>query len=120
MRLTPVGETPYLSRRFEEAMVGLQRRSIYQLVGSKIRKRRVAKGLTQESLGEQVGLSRSSITNVEQGRQTILLHQFFDFAQALDVEPQSLLPELRPKDSPQIPTEIARLIKRLKSDSYKV
>jgi transcriptional regulator with XRE-family HTH domain len=96
-------------------MIGQTRRSIYQLVGSNIRKRRVKKGLTQEFLGDQVGLSRSSITNVEQGRQTILLHQFIELARVLGAEPQELLPENRPKES-QIPMEIARLVRRLKSD----
>jgi transcriptional regulator with XRE-family HTH domain len=97
-------------------MIGSSRRAVYQVVGSKIREQRVKLGLTQEELAAQVGLSRSSITNVEQGRQTILLHQFLEIAQALEISPQALFPELRFKESPQIPNEIAHLVKRLKAN----
>ena len=47
---------------------------------------------TQEKLANAVGLTRSSIANIESGNQKILLHQIFDFAEALGVTPQVLLP----------------------------
>ena len=49
--------------------------------------------MTQEKLGRMVGLSRTSITNIEKGRQHIALHQLFDLANALNVQPHVLLPE---------------------------
>ena len=48
--------------------------------------------LTQEKLGLMVGLSRTSITNIEKGRQHVALHQLFAFAEALRVRPEALLP----------------------------
>jgi hypothetical protein len=49
-------------------------------------------GVTQEMLGRKVGLSRTSITNIEKGRQHVALHQLFDFAEALGIAPAALLP----------------------------
>lgn len=71
--------------------------NIYLEFGVRVRKSRIAVELTQEALGERVGLSRTSITNIESGRQKILLHQFFLLAEALSVRPQALLPTAQPK-----------------------
>ena len=96
-------------------MIGNAQRAIYRLVGSNIRKRREERGMTQMALSQAVGLSRTSVTNVEQGRQTILLHQFVEFARALEIEPHKLLPDAAKDATPEIPREIAVLLKRLKS-----
>lgn len=50
--------------------------------------------MTQEKLGKIVGLSRTSITNIEQGRQHIAVHQLVQFADALGIAPEALLPAL--------------------------
>jgi len=52
------------------------------------------------------GLSRTSIANIEAGRQKILLHQFLDLAAALEVPPFALLPE----GSPVADSEIERVL----------
>lgn len=49
--------------------------------------------LTQERLAELVSLTRTSITNVEKGRQKLLLHTLAEIAGALEVDLASLLPE---------------------------
>ena len=51
--------------------------------------------MTQHRLGTLVGLSRTSITNIEKGRQQVSLHQFFRIADALEVTPAKLLPPQR-------------------------
>ena len=48
--------------------------------------------MTQSKLGEIVGLSRTSITNIELGRQHVSLHHLFQFAEALNTTPDALLP----------------------------
>ena len=71
-------------------------KAFYEEVGRRIRdarKRRNPK-LTQQGLAELVSLTRTSITNVERGRQKFLLHTLADLAKALQVEPASLLPRL--------------------------
>ena len=66
---------------------------IYKEVGRRLRHARKAAELTQDAVSERVGLSRTSITNIEKGRQRIPLHVFFLLASAVDVSPAALLPE---------------------------
>ena len=51
-------------------------------------------GMTQAELGRRIGLSRTSVTNIEQGRHHVSLHQFVRIAMVLDVAPEALLPEM--------------------------
>jgi DNA-binding XRE family transcriptional regulator len=76
--------------------------SFYQAVGRRIREARLAQtpSLTQEGLANLVGLTRTSITNLEQGRQKCLIHTLVDIAYVLRVQPGSLLPD----DAPPEPT----------------
>ena len=53
-------------------------------VGLRLQRARRERGVTQEELARRVDLSRTSITNIEKGRQRILLHQLVDIAAALD------------------------------------
>ena len=64
----------------------------YRQVGLSIRSRR-GKSLSQEALASAVGLKRPSISNIEKGRQKMLLHTLVDIADALRVEASSLLPQ---------------------------
>lgn len=50
--------------------------------------------MTQDRLASLVGLSRTSITNIEQGRQHVSLHQLYAIAEALKVQPDVLLPNI--------------------------
>lgn len=66
---------------------------IYQEFGLRLRNARRAAKLTQEGLAQRVGLSRTSITNIEKGRQHASLHLLFYLAAAVGVEPAELLPQ---------------------------
>jgi transcriptional regulator with XRE-family HTH domain len=66
---------------------------LYADVGNKIRERREELGLTQQALASAVDLSRTSITNIEQGRQKLLVNTLFDIAKVLEVSMTDLLPE---------------------------
>jgi DNA-binding XRE family transcriptional regulator len=52
----------------------------------------VAAGLSQDVLAQRVGLTRSSIANLEAGRQRSALHLFVAICQALDKNVCDLLP----------------------------
>jgi transcriptional regulator with XRE-family HTH domain len=65
----------------------------YEQFGRRVRSARLDLGLNQETLGHRVGLERSSISNVEQGRQRVQLHMLLEFAAALSVPPERLLPD---------------------------
>src|SRR5260370_1721080 len=67
--------------------------SVYVETGQLIRETRKAQAITQGRLAEKVGLSRTSITNIEQGRQKLLLHTLAAIADALGVQLHRLLPK---------------------------
>lgn len=64
---------------------------VYRQFGAKVEQIRSTLGWTQEQLGKSVGLNRTSITNIEAGKQRILLHDVERFAKAFNVEPKTLL-----------------------------
>jgi DNA-binding XRE family transcriptional regulator len=65
----------------------------YKDVGRRVRDARLkASNMTQKALAVTVGLTRTSLTNIEKGRQKILLHTFTEIAKALDVDVIDLLP----------------------------
>ena len=68
----------------------------YALAGAKVRSARLAADISQEVLAQRVGLTRSSVANLEAGRQRIALHLFVSIAHALDKDVCELLPE-KPK-----------------------
>src|SRR5437867_243891 len=70
-------------------------RQFYIELGRNIRRHRQRPGvdLSQDSLAKRVGLSRTSVTNVEKGRQQVPLHMLYVFADALGVEATALLPD---------------------------
>ena len=67
--------------------------ALYKRIGSTIKVKRRALGLTQQQLATQLGISRASLANVETGRQRILVHQLYDFAVQLNVNVSDLLPK---------------------------
>jgi transcriptional regulator with XRE-family HTH domain len=94
---------------------------IYAKLGKNIRARRERVGLTQDKLAGLVGLSRTSITNVERGRQQMLVHQLLDFAKALKTDSVELLEGListtgaAPTQPAQVvPPEVQKLVAELR------
>jgi transcriptional regulator with XRE-family HTH domain len=67
---------------------------LYLAFGELVRMHRESRSppMTQEKLGRLIGLSRTSITNIERGRQHATLHHLFAIAEALSVAPAALLP----------------------------
>jgi transcriptional regulator with XRE-family HTH domain len=74
----------------------------YLEFGKLLRRYRNRLKLTQDDLAERVGLSRTSITNIEQGRQKVLLHQVFVLAESLGVTPDALLPSASVRPRPDL------------------
>lgn len=60
--------------------------------GAVVRERRDKAGLTQQDLADRLGLSRTSVVNIEQGRQGIPLSSLPKFADALGCSASQLLP----------------------------
>lgn len=64
---------------------------VYRLLGARVEHIRTTLGWRQEDLAKKVALTRTSIANIEAGRQRILLHDVEKFAAAFSMEPKSLL-----------------------------
>jgi transcriptional regulator with XRE-family HTH domain len=67
-------------------------RTFYRDFGQRLTNIRNEAGVTQEALADAVGLSRTSITNVEKGRQPVQLHLVVKIAEILGVTVARLLP----------------------------
>jgi transcriptional regulator with XRE-family HTH domain len=67
-------------------------RRLYELLGQTIADKRDNKAFTQQQLADKVSLTRTSITNIERGRQHIQLHTLYLLAKALSVEVVDMLP----------------------------
>jgi transcriptional regulator with XRE-family HTH domain len=65
---------------------------LYRLLGQYIKSARLQRHLTQEELAAYVGLTRTSINNIEHGRQRIQIHTLYALADALQTRPAALLP----------------------------
>lgn len=65
---------------------------LYQTIGERIVRARSAASLSQSKLAKKVGVSRTSIVNIESGRQRAPLHLLWQIAEALEVEAADVLP----------------------------
>ena len=82
--------------------------SLYLAFGKLVQAhRRRMKGMTQAELGRRIGLSRTSVTNIEQGRHHVSLHHLFGIAKVLQVPPEVLLP---PRDGESGPSRMAAIL----------
>lgn len=73
-------------------MNATQQTAFYRHLGENIRACRKRTGLSQESLAKLVGLTRTSLTNIENGRQHPPLHTLCEIVEKLNVEISGLLP----------------------------
>lgn len=69
--------------------------SLYKFVGARLKESREKRPqLTQEKLADEIGLKRTSITNIESGQQRVPLHVLFRICEVLRIEVRDLLPQL--------------------------
>lgn len=78
---------------------------LYQEFGQLLREARLSAELTQHEVAHRVGLTRTSITNIERGTQHISLHQLFLLANAVGKDPTDLLPSEEVSLEDLIPAE---------------
>ena len=83
---------------------------LYSLIGARISKARTEKGYTQKELSASIGLTRTSVVNIEKGRHRIPLHTLFTVAIQLGKEPKDLIPTLQ---EIKLPSSINNLIEHL-------
>jgi DNA-binding XRE family transcriptional regulator len=61
----------------------IDRDMLYEQIGAKIRKYRKDSGLNQEELAQKVDLNRSSIAQIETGKQAVSIHTLYSMAELL-------------------------------------
>jgi transcriptional regulator with XRE-family HTH domain len=69
------------------------RQLLYREFGIALANERRRKHHSQAQFGAKIGLSRTSVTNIECGRQPIQLHQLYLFASILQIDISKLLPK---------------------------
>ena len=69
--------------------------AIYRHIGSQLRRARTRRRLTQSALAARANLTRTSLANIEAGRQRVTLHALLEMAAALDLDAAALLPDMR-------------------------
>lgn len=76
-------------------------------IGQKIKEARTAKGLTQEELGNMVGLQKSAIAKYENGRVVNIKRSTLQkLAQALDLRGSDLIIEANPKEAAELSAKV--------------
>jgi transcriptional regulator with XRE-family HTH domain len=73
---------------------------LYAEFGTRLATARKRRKLSQAALGTLSGFSRTSITNIECGRQAVQLHHLYTFASVLGVAVDELYPK-----QPEVPKE---------------
>jgi transcriptional regulator with XRE-family HTH domain len=73
---------------------------IYKTIGAIIRRRRRRLDWPQARLASRLGISRATLANIETGRQRVLVHHLYTFAEVLDMKPSDFLPPANLAESP--------------------
>ena len=71
--------------------------ALYVGVGLHVHRERLRRNISQEELAAATGMTRTSITNLEAGRQRIPLHTLIHIARILSVNYLHLLPQRNPR-----------------------
>ena len=76
-------------------------------IGQKIKEARLAKGLTQEELGNLVGLQKSAIAKYENGRVVNIKRSTLQkLAKALDLRGSDLIIESNPQEAAELSAKV--------------
>lgn len=76
--------------------------------GRLLHEARIARSLSQQVLATISGLSRTSIANIEAGRQGVSLEVLMNLADALQVSPADLLPKSTSPLAPPLPDRLTK------------
>ena len=99
----------FLGGRLYKAVVATPQGEFYLTLGQKLREARRTARVTQEELAKAVGLSRTSITNIEKGRQPIYAHVLVKVAYALGKAPSDLLSTPEPNKQIDVVPRLRKL-----------
>ena len=94
---------------------------LYKTIGERLRKARLKSGITQSDLAEKIAHLRTSITNIEGGRQRVPLHVLYELCSQLRIEVISILPfEDEASDNPKVSVSAGNLAEELPGQTAEV
>lgn len=67
--------------------------ALYRELGLRIAKIRKSQQLNQEDFGKQFNLSRTSVVNIEKGRQRPSIHLLYDIKRSFNIKIEDLIPD---------------------------
>lgn len=67
---------------------------LYSFIGEQLKNHRETQMRKQQDVAEAVGLERTSITNIERGKQKLPIHVLFNICEVLGVNPSEVLPRM--------------------------
>jgi len=79
----------------EESRYMLERQTIRQKFGERIRSQRHIMGISQEVLAFKCGLHRTYVGSIERGERNVSIENIFVLAISLSCEPSTLIPPLK-------------------------
>lgn len=65
---------------------------LYKELGQRLREVRQERGFTQDQVAAAISLERTSITNIESGRQRLPLHTLYEYCSILGIAVSEVLP----------------------------
>lgn len=83
------------------AMITDSEKAFYSAFGRMLSEMRRKKRISQEMLADELGLSRTSITNIEKGRQPVQLYSLYVIARLLATDVKELLPSAATFERPE-------------------
>jgi transcriptional regulator with XRE-family HTH domain len=82
-------------------------KTFYSTFGAMLATARRKQKISQEALAGDLGLTRTSITNIEKGRQPLQVHSLYLIAQSLSVDVKELLPSPAALEMAEPPTNLS-------------
>jgi transcriptional regulator with XRE-family HTH domain len=92
--------------------MALSQGPFYRELGERLRRARQSARLSQGRLADSVGMSRSSIANIERGRQPVYIHALVGIAKELQTPVLNLIPS----PNKDLDTRTREAVKRLPGD----
>jgi transcriptional regulator with XRE-family HTH domain len=78
----------------------------YRELGRRLHTARKEKRISQEAIGNAAGLTRSSIANIEKGRQPVQVHALCRMAAAIGIEITELIPKIPKVSLDHLPNDL--------------
>ena len=91
-----------------------------EMIGSRIQEIRNQKGLTQDQLSEEVGISSKYLSSIERGKENPTLNTILKLARSLDVKPDEFFTHLEIEDPVKRKSMIIEMLDEADDDQLKL